>query len=118
MAERRLGCRLGCNRGHPAGAASRPCLRCGDCLHDGTGLAAAFAALVKFAVLPQVVTYFGFSIILGLYLVPTGALIAQPRHPALFTAMAANFVPLLAPTNEMNYNIDSSTIARSLSSQA
>jgi uncharacterized membrane protein YccC len=72
----------------------------------GTGLAAAFAALVKFAVLPQVVTYFGFSIILGLYLVPTGALIAQPRHPALFTAMAANFVPLLAPTNEMNYNIE------------
>jgi uncharacterized membrane protein YccC len=70
----------------------------------GTGLGVAFAALVKFAVLPQVVTYFGFSIILGLYLVPTGALIAQPRHPALFTAMAANFVPLLAPTNEMNYD--------------
>ena len=63
----------------------------------GTGLGVAFAALVKFAVLPQVVTYFGFSIILGFYLVPTGALIAQPRHPALFTAMAANFVPLLAP---------------------
>ena len=70
----------------------------------GTGLGVAFAALVKFAVLPQVVTYFGFSIILGFYLVPTGALIAQPRHPALFTAMAANFVPLLAPTNEMNYD--------------
>ena len=32
----------------------------------GTGLAVAFAALVKFAVLPQVVTYFGFSIIIGL----------------------------------------------------
>lgn len=72
----------------------------------GTGLAAGFAALVKFAVLPQVVTYFGFSIILGLYLVPTGALIAQPRHSALFTAMAANFVPLLAPTNEMNYDTE------------
>jgi len=72
----------------------------------GTGLGVAFAALVKFAVLPQVVTYFGFSIILGLYLVPTGALIAQPRHPALFTAMAANFVPLLAPTNEMNYDTE------------
>jgi uncharacterized membrane protein YccC len=38
--------------------------------------------------------------------VPTGALIAQPRHPALFTAMAANFVPLLAPTNEMNYDTE------------
>ena len=72
----------------------------------GTGLAVAFAALVKFAVLPQVVTYLGFSIIIGLYLVPTGALIAQPRHPALFTAMAANFVPLLAPTNEMNYDTE------------
>src|SRR5205814_1093627 len=72
----------------------------------GTGLATSFAALVKFAVLPQVVTYFGFSIILGLYLVPTGALIAQPRHPALFTAMAANFVPLLAPANEMNYDTE------------
>jgi uncharacterized membrane protein YccC len=63
----------------------------------GTGLAVAFAAFVKFAGLPQVVTYFGFSIIVGLYFLPTGALIAQPRYPALFTAMAANFVPLLAP---------------------
>jgi uncharacterized membrane protein YccC len=72
----------------------------------GTGLGVAFAALVKFAVLPQVVTYFGFSIIIGLYLVPTGALIVQPKHPALFTAMAANFVPLLAPTNEMNYDTE------------
>src|SRR5438477_6765702 len=72
----------------------------------GTGLGVAFAALVKFAVLPQVVTYFGCIIILCLYLLPTGALIAQPRHPALFTAMAANFVPLLAPTNEMNYDTE------------
>src|SRR5947207_13144043 len=66
----------------------------------GTGLAVAFAALVKFAVLPQVVTYFGFSIIIGLYLVPTGALIAQPRDTAFFTAMAAKLVPRQAHANQ------------------
>jgi uncharacterized membrane protein YccC len=45
----------------------------------GTVLTTAFAAIVKFALLPGVETY-------------------------LFTAMAANFVPLLAPTNPMTFD--------------
>jgi uncharacterized membrane protein YccC len=42
--------------------------------------------------------------ILGLFLVPFGALMAQSWQTAMFTAMAANFVPLLAPANQMSYN--------------
>jgi uncharacterized membrane protein YccC len=70
----------------------------------GTVLAAVFAAIVKFAVLPGLTTFAGFSITLGLYLVPVGALAAQPWQNATFTAMVFNFVPLLAPANQMSYD--------------
>jgi len=70
----------------------------------GTCLAAALAAIVKFAVLPSLVTFAGFSIALGLVLVPAGALMTQPSQAALFTPLAANFVPLLAPANQMSYD--------------
>jgi uncharacterized membrane protein YccC len=70
----------------------------------GTGLTAAFAAIVKFAVLPGVATYAGFGLAIGLVLVPAGALMTQPWQTATFTAMAANFVPLLAPANDMSYD--------------
>jgi uncharacterized membrane protein YccC len=70
----------------------------------GTVLAAVFAAIVKFAVLPGLTTFAGFSIALGLYLVPVGALAAQPWQMAMFTAMVFNFVPLLAPANQMSYD--------------
>jgi uncharacterized membrane protein YccC len=70
----------------------------------GTSLTAALAAIVKFAVLPGVVTFVGFSLALGLVLVPAGALMAQPWQTAMFTAMAANFIPLLAPANQMSYD--------------
>jgi len=70
----------------------------------GTGLTAAFAAIVKFAVLPDVTTFAGFSLAIGLVLVPAGALMAQPWQTAMFTAMTANFVPLLAPANQMSYD--------------
>jgi uncharacterized membrane protein YccC len=70
----------------------------------GTGLTAALAAIVKFAVLPGVVTFAGFSLAIGLVLVPAGALMAQPWQTAMFTAVAANFVPLLAPANQMSYD--------------
>ena len=48
----------------------------------GTVLAAVFAAIVKFALLPGLETFAGFSLALGLYLVPAGALIAQPWQTA------------------------------------
>src|SRR5207302_10638983 len=71
----------------------------------GTGLTAAFAAIIKFAVLPGLATFAGFSIAIGLVLVPAGALMAQPWQPAMFTALASfGFVSLVAPTNQMSYD--------------
>jgi uncharacterized membrane protein YccC len=70
----------------------------------GTGLTAAFAAVVKFAVLPGVTTFGGFSLAIGLVLIPAGALMAQSWQTPMFTAMTANFVPLLAPANQMSYD--------------
>ena len=69
----------------------------------GNVLAAAFAAIVAFAVLPSLGTFAGFAAAMGLYLVPVGALFAQ-RPSAISVAMAANFVPLLAPANQMSYD--------------
>ena len=70
----------------------------------GTGLTAAFAAIVEFAVLPGVTTFAGFSLAIGLVLVPAGALMTQSWQTPMFTAMAVNFVPLLAPANQMSYD--------------
>jgi uncharacterized membrane protein YccC len=70
----------------------------------GTALSAAFAAIIAFAVLPNSETYAAFSLALGLVLVPAGAGMAQPWRTAVFIPMAANFVPLLAPANQMTYD--------------
>ena len=70
----------------------------------GTALAAVFAAIVAFVVLPGLETFTAFSIAIGLCLVPAGALMAQRWQTAMFTAIAANFVPLLAPANQMSYD--------------
>jgi uncharacterized membrane protein YccC len=70
----------------------------------GTFLAAAFAAIVAFAVLPGLETFVAFGLALGGYLVPVGAFVTQPRHTTVFTAMAGIFVPLLQPTNVMVYD--------------
>src|SRR5271169_4274753 len=72
----------------------------------GIGLAAAFAAIIAFAVLPGLETFAAFSVAIGLVLVPAGAGVAQPWQTPMFTAMAANFVPLLAPANPMTYNTE------------
>src|SRR5206468_8271184 len=45
-----------------------------------------------------------FSLAVGLWLIPAGAAAAQPWQSVLFTYMAAYFTPLLAPTNQMNYD--------------
>jgi uncharacterized membrane protein YccC len=70
----------------------------------GNGLAAVCAAILLFAVLPNVETFAGFSMALALYLVPLGALLTQPGQAAIFTPMVYNFVPLLAPANPMSYD--------------
>jgi len=74
----------------------------------GTALAVVPAAIVNFAVLPGLETFEAFSIAIGLHLVPAGALVARPlmtpSQKAMFTYLAAYFVPLLAPANEMSYD--------------
>src|SRR5712671_3528165 len=70
----------------------------------GTALSAAFAAIIAFAVLPNSETYAAFSLALGLVLVPAGAGMAQPWRTMVFIPMTANFVPLLAPANQMSYD--------------
>jgi uncharacterized membrane protein YccC len=70
----------------------------------GTGLAAAVAALIKFAVLPGLETFVAFAFAFGLVLVPAGALMAQPSTTAIFTAVAAYFCVFVAPTNLTSYD--------------
>jgi uncharacterized membrane protein YccC len=70
----------------------------------GVALSAVFAAIVEFALLPNVTTFGGFSLVIGLVLVPGGALMAQPWQTIVFVAMTANFIPLLAPANQMSYD--------------
>jgi uncharacterized membrane protein YccC len=70
----------------------------------GTVLAAVCAAIIKFAVLPGLATFAGFSIALGLCLVPAGVLMAQPWQTGMFSAMTFIFVTLLAPANQMSYD--------------
>lgn len=70
----------------------------------GTTTAAIFAAVTAFAVLPNVHSFVGLSFVLGLYLVPMGALSYLPLKPAMFGAMATLFVPLLNPENQMSYD--------------
>jgi uncharacterized membrane protein YccC len=55
-------------------------------------------------VLPTLTTFAGFSLALGLVLVPAGAGVAQSWRTPMFTAIAAFFCFLLAPTNQMSYD--------------
>ena len=65
----------------------------------GSILTACITATLKFAVLPNVETFAGFSLIIGFVLVPVGAFLALQWQPAIFTGMVTPFVPLLAPAN-------------------
>jgi len=71
----------------------------------GTGLTAALAALIAFAVFPGTEGFAAFSIAIGLVLVPAGAGVAQPWQTPMFTAMAAFFCFILAPSNQMSYDV-------------
>jgi uncharacterized membrane protein YccC len=70
----------------------------------GTFLTAALAAIIGFALLPTLTTFAGFSLAIGLVLVPAGAGMAQSWQTPMFTAIAAFFCFLLAPTNQMSYD--------------
>jgi uncharacterized membrane protein YccC len=65
------------------------------------------AAIIKFAVLPRLETFPALCMAIGLYLIPIGFGLAQCRQPTIFvvlTAMAVNFIPALAPANQMSYD--------------
>jgi uncharacterized membrane protein YccC len=73
----------------------------------GTTGAVVCAAVIKFAMLPALQTFPAFCAALGLFLLPAGFAIAVSRQPivtTVLTAMAFNVMPLLAPTNQMNYD--------------
>jgi uncharacterized membrane protein YccC len=70
----------------------------------GCALATVCAAIISFAVLPQMQTFVGFSAAIAIFLVPAGALSAQRWQTALFAALAPNIVPLVAPVNAPRYD--------------
>jgi uncharacterized membrane protein YccC len=75
----------------------------------GSLLNVVLSATIAFAVLPAsgAETFASFSVVIGLCLVPIGALLAQARQPwqiGMSTAMTMTFMPLLAPTNQMVYD--------------
>ncbi|MBV8089408.1 MAG: FUSC family protein, partial [Alphaproteobacteria bacterium] len=71
----------------------------------GTGLCAALAAVIAFAVFPGKEGFAAFSIAIGVVLVPAGAGVAQPWQTPMFISMAAFFCFLLAPTNQTSYDV-------------
>ncbi|HEY8032443.1 MAG TPA: FUSC family protein [Methylocella sp.] len=70
----------------------------------GLALATIFTAIIAFAVLPGLETFEAFCLAIGLYLIPVGALVAQPWQTLTFTAMIVGFMPLLSPANQMSYD--------------
>ncbi len=73
----------------------------------GTVITAALAGIIAFFVLPMQTSFLGLSVVCGLVLVPAGALSAGTWKPPVFVAMAANFIPLLGPSNPMVYDLAS-----------
>jgi uncharacterized membrane protein YccC len=68
----------------------------------GIVLATVFTAIIAFAVLPGLETFEAFSLAIGLYLIPVGALLAQAGP--VIRAMIIGFGPLLAPSNVQSYD--------------
>jgi uncharacterized membrane protein YccC len=65
------------------------------------------AAIMGFAVLPNVETFPAFCAVIGLYLIPVGFAAARTRKPALtavFGGIAVVTIRLIAPTNPMIYD--------------
>jgi len=75
----------------------------------GILLDVVITAIVSFAVLPGLGTenFVAFSLVIGLCLIPIGALLKQARLPwqiGMMTAMTMTFIPFLRPTNPMTYD--------------
>lgn len=70
----------------------------------GCLLCAAFVAIIRFAVLPRIESFGGFCAVLACYLTPAGALSARKGQSPILNVMVWIFMPLLAPTNQMQYD--------------
>ena len=70
----------------------------------GTILAAAVAAVVNFALLPNHEGFPALALILSAVLVPLAALSTVPALAPYLVAATMNFVPLVGPTNEISFN--------------
>jgi uncharacterized membrane protein YccC len=72
----------------------------------GCAVSAVVAAAIQFALLPALGTesFGALAVAIGLYLVPLGVMMVRSRIPGLYAAMAANFLPILAPINQMTYD--------------
>jgi uncharacterized membrane protein YccC len=70
----------------------------------GAGIAAVFAAIVKFSVLPNFDSFACLCAVLACFLVPVAALGSKGRLPALFGVMPVSFIALVAPANVMVYD--------------
>jgi uncharacterized membrane protein YccC len=72
----------------------------------GCTLAAAAAGLLKFFILPMQEGYLEFSLLLGAFLVPGGALATRPGSIGSIAFLySVNIIPMLSPTNRMVYDL-------------
>jgi uncharacterized membrane protein YccC len=70
----------------------------------GNLLAVCFAAVLLFAILPNLETFAGLSIAVGAYLVPIGVVMTRSWGAALSFPMVANFFAFLQPANQISYD--------------
>jgi uncharacterized membrane protein YccC len=70
----------------------------------GCLVCAAFVAIIKLAVLPRIESFAGFCAVLACYLTPAGALSASRAQSPMLNAIVWIFMPLLTPTNRMQYD--------------
>ena len=65
---------------------------------------AALAAVVKFVALPGSATFVSLVIVIGLVLIPAGALSTLPWQASLFGTIASWLIPFVAPANQLTYD--------------
>ncbi len=70
----------------------------------GTLLTACLAAIVNFALLPNHEGFFSLALILSAVLIPLAALSTVPVLAPYLVAASMNFVPLVAPSNQISFD--------------
>ena len=70
----------------------------------GTLISAILVAILKFGVLVNKETFLAFALVISVGLVPLAALSSVPLLAPYFIPATLNFIPLLAPSNEMTFD--------------